>query len=152
QRATPPGQRACRWPFRVSNQLSEEPVMMTRFVVTAMVSALFAGSAMAQCSGTKADAVAAKDGDAKDAKKSCCMDDKSGKTACAKTCSEAAVAALPAMKYKVGDETVCCPTKAKELAKGDEKAIKFVVADKTYDKQEEAVEAYTKALDEFRSE
>ena len=105
---------------------------MTRFVVTAMVSALFAGSAMAQCSGTKAEAVVAKDGDAK---KSCCMDDKSGKTACAKTCSGEAVAALPAMKYKVGDQTVCCPTMAKELAKGDEKAIKFVVADKTFDKQ-----------------
>src|SRR5262252_3536372 len=110
--------------------------MMTRFVVTAIASALLAATALAQSAG--------------EAKKSCCMDDKSGKVAaCTKTCSGEAASAIPAMMYKVGDSTVCCPTKAKELAKGDEKAIKFVVGDKTFTDRSEALEAYTKALDTF---
>lgn len=124
--------------------------MMTRFVLTAMISSLLAGTALAQCSATKTEATLAQDSGS--TKKACCLDDKSGKTACAKTCSSEAVAALPTLKYRVGDETVCCPTKAKELAKGDEKAIQYVVAGKTFEKQSDANAAYLAALDDFRTQ
>jgi hypothetical protein len=55
------------------------------------------------------------------------------------------------IQYKVGEETVCCPKKAEELAKGDAKAIKFVVANKEYATKGEALTALNTELDNYMS-
>lgn len=59
---------------------------------------------------------------------------------------------MPAMKYRVGDKTLCCDKMALEAAKGDEKAVKFVVGDKSYDSKAEAMDAYAAVLDGFLKE
>jgi hypothetical protein len=58
---------------------------------------------------------------------------------------------MPEMMYVVGDKKACCPNEAKELAKGDMKLVKYSVAEKTYDTEDAASEAYAKALDSFVS-
>lgn len=88
----------------------------------------------------------------------CCKGSATAVAGCStgKTCGSDALAKsgskLPAMLFKVGDKTVCCPEQAKSLAKGDEKVMQYVVADKTYTDEAEATEAYGKALDAFFSE
>lgn len=76
------------------------------------------------------------------------------KSACCKTTMETAAGkiTIPAMAYKVGDETVACPGKAGELAKDDKAKIKYVVAGKEYATQTEAADAYAAALDGFLNE
>lgn len=76
--------------------------------------------------------------------KTCCQ---SGQAKTAGCCSDKA--GMPVMMYQVGTEKMACPKKASEVAKGDEKAIKFVVADKVYDNKAEAVTAYTSALETY---
>jgi hypothetical protein len=67
-------------------------------------------------------------------------------------CAKAYAAMLPAMKYRVGDATVECPDKAKELSKGDAKAIKFVVGSKSFDDVVAAEKELTSAYDSFTTE
>lgn len=85
-------------------------------------------------------AAAAKDG----AKAASCGEKKDG---CAKACS--GKDAMPTMSYKVGDKSACCPNEAKTLAKGDEKAIKYVVAGKEYTDKAEAMKAYGTQLTDY---
>ncbi|MBK8913560.1 MAG: hypothetical protein IPM64_02995 [Phycisphaerales bacterium] len=56
---------------------------------------------------------------------------------------------IPAMTYQVGETSTQCEKAALEAAKGDEKAVKFVVAGKNYDTKTEAMDAYAAALDSY---
>lgn len=126
--------------------------MLNRFMVGAVAAAFCCSVAVAQqCPAAKADGATAsaqdKHGTAKaegDCAKSC--GDKAG------CCSKSYAAMLPAMKYKVADATVECPDKAKELAKGDAKAIKFVVGDKSFDELGAAEKELTSAYESFTTE
>lgn len=126
--------------------------MMNRFMMGTVAAVLCCSAAMAQTcpAAGKAEAVAAS-----------CQDKTATAKAegdCAKSCGDKAgccaksYAMLPAMKYKVGDATVECPDKAKELAKGDAKAIKFVVGDKSFDDAVAATKALTSAYESFATE
>src|SRR5262245_27928175 len=100
--------------------------MMNRYMMGAVAAALCCSAAFAQnCPAAKADAIATVSQDKGKAEGDCAKScgDKAG------CCAKSYAAMLPAMKYRVGDATVECPDKAKELAKGDAKAIKFVVGD-----------------------
>lgn len=66
--------------------------------------------------------------------------------------SELVRKSIPTMKYRVGEETLCCPSEAEKLAKSKEATIQFVVADKTYDDEAEAKKAYAKVLDGYMTE
>jgi hypothetical protein len=59
---------------------------------------------------------------------------------------------IPAMLIKVGDQTVQCCEKARELAQGDESKIQYVVGEKTFSKKQEALEAYAQLLDDYFAE
>lgn len=59
---------------------------------------------------------------------------------------------IPAMLIKVGDQTVPCCEKARELAQGDESKIRYVVGDKTFTAKEEAFKAYVDLLEDYFSE
>lgn len=61
-------------------------------------------------------------------------------------------ATVPAVKFQVGEKTTCCPDEAKELAKGDAKAIKFVVGEKKFDDRSAANEELARALDAFMND
>lgn len=84
--------------------------------------------------------------------KSCCAGGAEAKavagegTTCNKEVVAKACANMPAMTYKIGDKTTCCSHQADELAKGDAKAIKFVVAEKEYSDKTEALKAYNELL------
>ena len=70
--------------------------------------------------------------------KSCC----SGKESCDGECPiSAAMASLPKMTYKVGDETTCCSEAAAKLAEEHEAPIHFVVAETSYTDKSEAMTA-----------
>ncbi len=71
------------------------------------------------------------------------------KAACGANDPSGCCKGVPCMKYKVGDKTVCSADEAKTLAKGDAKAIKFVVDGKDYADQGEALTAYSTVLDKF---
>ncbi len=127
--------------------------MTMRSWIAGVVLAALVGSAFAQapkCGGTVEQT---KDG--AHASGACAGDKTScgGKIPCSPTgecCpANAAFAAMPAIKYRVGTETTDCPKTAGELAKGDKGAIKFVVADKEYADEVEAKKAYATALDEY---
>lgn len=112
----------------------------------AVVAVLFGGlTAFAGgegCSGAAAEAKA---------------DGKSGD--CAKKCATAKASCevrgkkveydVPAMTYKVGDKETCCEKMALEAAKGEEKAVKFIVAGKSFDTKSEAMTAYAETLDNY---
>ncbi len=78
--------------------------------------------------------------DSASAKAACHSKGEGSAKACASKCS------APCMKFQVGDETVCCPKKADELAKGDKSKITYLVAGKEFSKQEEAYTAYATEL------
>lgn len=59
------------------------------------------------------------------------------------------MAKLPQMTYQVGDEKLCCPNAAGELAKKSGNAIQYVVADKTYEKEAAAKLALAEATEKF---
>jgi len=91
------------------------------------------------------------------AKKDCCKkkgdasltSDKAG--GCAKKSGacpvQAALASMPAMKYRVADETVACPKTAEEMAIKKNTTITYVVGEKTYAKKGEAVVALASLLE-----
>jgi hypothetical protein len=56
---------------------------------------------------------------------------------------------LPKLTYKVGDETTCCSETAAKLAAEKDVAIQFVVADKTFECENEANLALVEATEKF---
>lgn len=89
-----------------------------------------------------------------------CAGKAQAKSDCAKKCAAVAKAScevggkkveydMPALVYKVGDVETPCEKTALETAKGDEKAIKFIVAGKSYDTKSEAMTAYAETLDKY---
>lgn len=114
--------------------------------IVALVSLALTSNAPAQCSaGAKQTA---------DSGNTCQHD----KSTCAKTSNQAgkeackdkslAATGMPAMHYKVGDQTTCCPKAAAELAAAHDATIRYVVNDTEYADKAEALQAYAKALDE----
>ncbi len=59
---------------------------------------------------------------------------------------------LPRIGFKVGDTTTCCMKSAKQMTEGGTAKIKFVVADKTYEKLYAAKAARRKALEQYYEE
>ena len=107
-----------------------------------------AASAWAQCChGDKAKDTEGASASAKD-KSSCAAQaaaaGKDDKSACAG--KAAALAGMPQLKYKVGDETTPCSVQAAKLAGGDEAKIKFVVGGTEYSNKTEAMQAYATEL------
>lgn len=56
---------------------------------------------------------------------------------------------LPAMTYKVGDETTCCSKSAAELVKKHSKPMHYVVGKKTFEKKEAAYTALVESTEKF---
>jgi len=70
--------------------------------------------------------------------KACC----SGKESCDGGCPiSAAMASLPKMSYKVGEESTCCSHSAQSLAEKNNAPIHFVVAETSYTDKTEAMTA-----------
>lgn len=61
----------------------------------------------------------------------------------------AAMAKLPKMTYKVGDESTCCAESAKALAEKSSLPITYVVADKTFDDSEKAFVSLVEQTESF---
>jgi hypothetical protein len=59
------------------------------------------------------------------------------------------MAKLPQMTYQVGDEKVCCPQAAGELAKKSDAKMHYVVAEKTYECPDKAKMALVEATELF---
>lgn len=123
---------------------------LSRWLASLSVAVLAGASALAQC---KTDSALAGSEDPQGARK-CCAATKTGcdetAGACAvKALSARAGAALPEMQYRVGEKTTCCPMEAEKLANGDKAAIRFVVADKTFENEADARKAYAEALEGF---
>lgn len=121
-------------------------ISMTSAIVT-LLSLALASSAVAQCCASAkktADSGATCQKD-----KSACS--KTGEMAGKEACRDKALAAagMPLMKYKVGDETTCCPKAAADLAKNNDASIRYVVNDAEYADKGEAQERYAKVLDEY---
>lgn len=125
--------------------------MMIR-ILGVVVSAAFCCSAWAQqCPAAQATA--------QSTDKASCNRTAAAEGDCAKSCGDKAgccakdyAKVLPAMKYKVGSETVCCPDKAKDLAKGDAKAIKYVIGEKSFDDATTAKTELAKAIDGYMTD
>lgn len=119
---------------------------MKRALIALMIGSLSASAALAQChaTGEKKEASGAACAATCSTSKSECCQAKSG-VALAK-------ASIPRMKYAVGDATTCCPQEAQTLAKGDAKAIRFVVGESKFESEAEAQGAYAKALDSYLGE
>ncbi len=61
---------------------------------------------------------------------------------------EAALASMPSMWYRVGEELTCCPKAAADMALKVGKPIKYVVDEKLFEKETDAMVALTGLLDE----
>jgi hypothetical protein len=59
------------------------------------------------------------------------------------------MAKLPQMTYVVGEQKVCCPKAAGELAKKSDEKMHYVVAEKTYDCPDEAKKALVATTEQF---
>lgn len=81
------------------------------------------------------------------AKTACCAGG-SKSVACKAACDEIAKD-MPKMSFIVGDTKVACPKEAESMAKADGKALKYVVADKTYDAAPAAYDALAAELDAY---
>lgn len=64
----------------------------------------------------------------------------------------AAMANLPKMTYKVGEEATCCPEGAAELAKTANAPIHFVVGEKVFEAKEEAFVALVESTEAMVNE
>lgn len=69
--------------------------------------------------------------------------------ACTECPVAAAMAKLPKMTFKVGEETTCCCSAAAELAEKSEAPIQYVVADQTYCCKNEAYAALVEKTETF---
>lgn len=129
--------------------------MRTRTLATLVVTLSAATFAFAQSAEpTKKSGCCAEGAKATANASGCCA---SGATASADkngTCEKVELVrkSIPAINYRVGDETVCCPKQAGEMAKAKNTKIQFVVAEKTYADEVEAKKAYAKVLDGYMTE
>ncbi|MCA9197299.1 MAG: hypothetical protein KDA87_07160 [Planctomycetales bacterium] len=78
------------------------------------------------------------------------------KKECAKCTSECqecpiskAMAKLPQLTYLVGSEKTCCPDAAAALAKKDSQTVKYVVVDKTFDQECDAMLSLAEQTEQF---
>lgn len=72
-------------------------------------------------------------------KADCCQEGCPGKAALA--------TGMPLMKYKLGDQVLCCPEKARKAADGQEASLRYVVGETEYNDQAEALKAYQTVLE-----
>ncbi len=116
--------------------------MKQMMLALALISLLFASYTMAQeksegqCPATTATSIASDD--ETKAKGQCPI--------------EAALAKLPTIAYKVGDESACCSNSAAALAKKTGKPIEYVVADKSFDNDQAAFTSLVEQTEKFVSE
>lgn len=61
---------------------------------------------------------------------------------------EAILASMPSMKYRIGDELTCCSKGAAAMALKADKPIQYVVGEKLFEKETDAMVALTGLLDE----
>lgn len=59
-------------------------------------------------------------------------------TASASDAAKAVLAAMPAVKYRVGEQTMCCPNAASVAAKTENKPVEYVVGEEAFKTQSEA--------------
>jgi hypothetical protein len=118
-----------------------------------------------ECTGSKSDCCDSSKAkvvqvSADEKKSDCCDSTKAVATACSDKggdCSGAGKKAagkecgLPKMLYKVGDEMTCCEDTAKKAVQSG-KTVMYVVGDKEYADQGEAMTAYATVLDTFYKE
>ncbi len=131
--------------------------MTQRFLISAMMLALCAAPALAQCEKTCEKSATCQ---MKDQGKACSMDDKAKHekaegAMCASevTCDGDRVhfkgVDIPRIGFKVGDKITCCMKSVKEMVKGDMSKVTFVIADKTYKDLGKAQAARLKVLEEY---
>lgn len=118
-----------------------------------IVAGAFGVAAYAQESGCTKSAQASCD-KSKSAATCCASKSKSASASscCASKANDAEVARkagfkMPTIEYVVGSERTCCDKMATEMAKGDKSQIRFAVAKDTFEKMDEAEQAYAKLLD-----
>ena len=115
--------------------------ILTLTLAFAVVASVSAAPSVAQETATTPKATAAK-----------LSGEEAGST-CTSACSKgecpisAAMAALPKMTYKVGEESTCCSHSAKALAEKSEAPIQFVVAETSYTDKAKAMEALITATE-----
>ena len=115
--------------------------MKQRILVLSLVALFVANYAMAQeecegqCPATTATSIASDD-------------ETSTKGQCP---IEAAMAKLPTIAFKVGDESACCSNSAAALAKKLGKPIEYVVAEKSFDNDQAAFTSLVEQTEEFVS-
>ena len=115
--------------------------MKQRILAFVLVALLFASSAFAQekekcdgvCPATTATSVASDD----------------DKQAAGQCPIEAAMAKLPAIAYKVGDESACCANSAAAMAKKAGKPIQYIVAEKSFDSEQTAFVSLVEQTEKF---
>lgn len=107
-------------------------------VLIALLMGSLATTAFAQCHASS---------DKKDCAATCTTS--KGECCLAKAAVAQAKSSMPQLKYAVGDQTVSCPQQAAELAKGDKKAIRFVVGESKFENEADAKAAYANALDGY---
>jgi hypothetical protein len=59
-------------------------------------------------------------------------------TASASDAAKAVLASMPAVKYRVGEQTMCCPNAASAAAKTENKPVEYVVGEEAFKSQAEA--------------
>lgn len=115
--------------------------MKQSILACSLVALLFASSAIAQekekcegvCPATTATSVASDDDE----------------HAAGQCPIEAAMAKLPAIAYKVGDESACCANSAAAMAKTTGKPIQYIVAEKSYDSEQTAFTSLVEQTEKF---
>lgn len=111
--------------------------LFTLSLAIAVVACFTSTSSFAQETAVSPKAMAAELDGASSAK-ACC----SSKEGCDGGCPiSAAMASLPKMSYKVGEESTCCSHSAKALAEKHSAPIHFVVAETSYTDKSEAMTA-----------
>ncbi len=115
--------------------------MKQSILAFSLVALLFASSAIAQekekcegvCPATTATSIASDD----------------DKHAAGQCPIEAAMAKLPAIAYKVGDESACCANSAAAMAKKAGKPIQYVVVDKSFDSEQTAFTSLVEQTEKY---
>jgi hypothetical protein len=106
------------------------------------------------CAGKAATEVAAKEGKEGCGKSATLASDKDAKGGCATKSGcckskNAALAGMPAMKYRVGDNTLDTIEAAEAAAKEHGKSVQYVVGEETFGEMPQAVEKLTVALETY---
>lgn len=78
-----------------------------------------------------------------------------GATATASEAAKAVLASMPAVKYRVGEQTMCCPNAASVAAKTENKPVEYTVGEEAFKTQAEAdaklVALYEKEIESMTS-